>query len=231
MKFKLWQDALAAAGVALAAPAMAFSIDFEGMPAGFFLAGDSFSQDSMSLTTQDGIGIGVVDTAAAFGPGTGLDLAVPLGTQGQFYSGLNDGVLTLTSADSSPFKLYSLDFAFISPLTNLYAPGEVPGKLVMAYTAVGGSGSLSWNFGAANADGQFSMSTLLDPAVNAPSYLSVSFSACTFDGLGGCLAPNRNFNQFALDNISAVPEPTPLVLALTAVVFGLGRRLFTRRAR
>ena len=229
MKFKLWQNALGAMGVALAGPAMAFPIDFEAVPTNFYAAGESFTQASATLSVQGGLG--VVDTAAAFGPGTGLDLAVPLGTQGKFYSGLNDGVLTLTSTDSSPFKLYSLDFAFISPLANLYAPGEVPGKLVMAYTAVGGGGSLSWNFGAANAGGQFSMSTLLDPALNAPSYLSVSFSACTFDGLGGCLAPNGNFNQFALDNISAVPEPTPLVLALTAVVFGLGRRLLTRRAR
>ena len=229
MKSKLWKNALGALGIALATPVMAFPIDFETVPTNFYMTGDSFTQGAASMSVQSGVG--VVDTAAAFGPGLGLDLAVPLGTQGQFYSGLNDGGLTLTSIDSSPFKLFSLDFSFISPLTNLYAPGDVPGKLVMAYTAVGGAGSMSWNFGAADASGKFSMGTLMDPALNAPSYLSVSFSACTFDGLGGCLAPNGNFNQFALDNISAVPEPTPVVLALTALVFGLGRRLLARRAR
>lgn len=229
MKSKLWQNALGALGIALATPAMAFPIDFETVPTNFYTTGESFTQASVNLAVQGGVG--VVDTAAAFGPGSGLDLAVPLGTQGKFYSGLNDGVLTLTSIDSSPFKLFSLDFSFISPLTNLYALGNVPGMLLMAYTAVGGNGSLSWNFGAADVNGKFTMNTLADPALTAPSYLSVSFSACTFNGYGGCVAPNGNFNQFALDNISAVPEPTPVVLALTALVFGLGRRLLARRAR
>lgn len=229
MKSKLWQNALGAMGIALATPVMAFSIDFETVPTNFYTTGESFTQASVNLAVQSGVG--VVDTAAAFGPGSGLDLAVPLGTLGKFYSGLNDGVLTLTSIDSSPFKLFSLDFSFISPLTNLYALGDVPGMLLMAYTVAGGDGSLSWNFGAADVNGKFTMTTLADPALTVPSYLSVSFSACTFNGFGGCVAPNGNFNQFALDNISAVPEPTPVVLALTALVFGLGRRLLARRAR
>jgi len=226
MNSRLWQNVLGAMGIALAAPVMALSVNFEGLAPGFFFPGESVVQGIATLTTQNGIG--VIDTAAAFGPGTGLDLAVPLGTQGQFYSGLNDGALTLTLVDGKPFQIRGFDFGFISPLSNLYNPGEVPGALVMSFDALDGTGgSMTWSFGGADSGGRFSMNQVGVSPLYSTVFTRVSFFACTFDANLSCVAPNNNFNQFAIDNI--IPEPGSLALA--ALALGLVGGLRKRRSQ
>ncbi len=229
---KLWREALCGAGMAaaLAAPATAAVLTMEGVaPGSLYFPGESFSEAGHSLTIQ--VSAGVVDTSAAFGPGTGLDLAGPLGNNSQFFIGLNDGALRLTANDGGVFKVSGFDFGFVSPLTSLFAPGETPGAFVAAYeTAAGVLGALTWNFVGADANGQFSFQTagLADMGVLAAGVKRVDFFACTFDVTGACFYPNLNFGQFALDNIvvggATVPTPGTLALAALAMALGIGVR-------
>jgi hypothetical protein len=232
MQSKFWKRALCGAGLAAAmsAPAFAAVLTFEGVaPGSIYFPGEGFSEAGHSLTVQTSAS--VVDSSAAFGPGTGLDLAGPKGNNTQFFIGLNDAALSLKANDGGSFRLAGFDFGFVSALTALFAPGEVPGLMVAAYvTGSGDQGLKTWSFGGANAQGEFSFQRagLDDMGVLANGVRQVDFFACTADALGNCVNANVNFSQFALDNIK-IPEPGSL--ALVALGLALAGGLRARRAR
>lgn len=223
MKVPFWKLALCSVGVALAGSAMAVPtvIGFDDLSPGFVLPNDTVTTKyGLSLTVANGIG--VVDTAAAFGPGSGLDLAAPVGTSGHFLSGLNDAAFTLRRDDGGIFRLGSFDAAFISPLTQLFAPGEYAGSLAVQYEEADGDIATILVLDAiANANGEFEMQTVSGIPELMGELVSATFLFMTPDGSGDIAWPNANFNQFALDNISFVPLPGTLALALlTLGVFG-----------
>jgi len=230
MNLKHWQQALCAISLAAAAAGAAHAtttLTFDGIAPGTILfPGDSVIQKGYSLTAFDGVG--VVDTAAAFGPGVGLDLAGPIGNPGPFYIGLNDSFAQMRAVDNSTFRIVGLDYGFVSALTNLFNPGDVPGFLIAAYEDGDGNfGGEFFSFGAADANGVFSFQSLGFAGVGTLSKAlrSVDFYACTADANGQCAAVNANFSQFALDNIR-IPEPGSLALALAALALTAG---FSRR--
>lgn len=230
MKFKKWQHALCAItlAAAAAAPAQATTITFDGIALGTIVfPGDSVIQQGYSFTAFDGPG--VVDTAAAFGAGVGLDLAGPMGNPGPFYIGLNDSFVQMRSVANRVFRITGLDFGFVSALTNLFNPGDVPGFLIAAYEdGSGGFGAEAFSFGAADAEGKFSFQTVGGAGAGALAggVRVVDFYACTADANGQCAAVNNNFSQFALDNIQVVNAPGSLALALAALALTAG---FSRR--
>lgn len=231
MRFKKWQHALCAISLAAAAavPAQAATITFDGIAPGTILfSGDGVIQQGFSFTAADGVG--VIDTSAAFGPGVGLDLAGPIGNPGPFYIGLNDSFVRMRAVNNSIFRITGFDFGFVSALTNLFNPGDVPGFLIAAYEDGSGNfGGEAFSFGAADANGQFSFQSVGGAGVRslAGSLRVIDFFACTDDGTGQCAAINFNFSQFALDNIQVeVPEPGSLALALAALALTVG---FSRR--
>lgn len=231
MKSKFWQSALCAAGLAaaMAAPALAAVVTFENpAPGSVYSPAESYVEGGFTFTVN--AGIGVIDTSAAFGPGTGLDLAGPNGNASQFFIGLNDASLNMRATDYSVFRLAGFDFGFVSALTNLFFPGDVPGQMVAAYETGGGAvGALAWDFGPADGNGEFSFQSLrlADMGVLASGVRQIEFFACTFDALGACSNLNANFSQFALDNLN-VPEPGSLALVVLAlgIVGGLRSRRF-----
>ncbi len=230
MSLKHWQHTLCAIGLATCAavPALATTtLTFDGITPGTILfPGDSIVQQGYSFTAGDGVG--VVDTAAAFGPGVGLDLAGPIGNVGPFYIGLNDSFVRMRAVDNSTFRIVGLDFGFVSALTNLFGPGDLPGFLIAAYEDVGGNVDFeAFSFGVADANGAFSFQSLGFAGVGGltNALRSVDFFACTADANGDCAAINANFSQFALDNVR-IPEPGSLALTLAALALTLG---FSRR--
>lgn len=232
MKKFLPRVALAAAALTCLGMAQAAVMTFEGVaPGSILIATESHAELGSSLTVNTDAG--VIDTAAAFGPGTGLDLAGPIGNNSQFFIGLNDASVTLTDVGGGGFGLAGFDFGFVSALTSLFQPGEAAGFLVGIYEelATGTTGVKTWSFGVADANGQFGFQSLglADMGVLYKGMRSVELFACTANDAGDCVNPNRNFGQFALDNINFVPEPGSLALVLLAL--GVTGGLRSRRNR
>jgi hypothetical protein len=227
MKSKLWQRSLGALAVAAVVPASAAVITFEELAPTLLGVGESAMSGGMTLT-QTNLGFGFVDTAAAFGPQTGLDVAIPQGTMGQFYTSTNDGSVKLTSSTGAAFNIRSFDFGFAAPLTALFGPNEVAGALVVDYVTESGIAGLEIFGAASDGAGLFNMATASAAAFQSNRLTSLTFTFVSPDGSGFLVNPNLNFNQFALDNIQ-IPEPTSVALAVLAL--GLMGGMNARRAK
>lgn len=188
-------------------------VTFEtAVPGTFLFPGDIYSEAGFDFTP---IGdFAAIDTVAAFGPGVGLDLAPPRGNNSQFMSVLNDSAIAMKASDGSAFRLAGLDIGYIAPLTRLFAPGEAAGLFLALYELADGSTDImSWDFGAADNNGEFRFLSLglNDMGILASGVTSLTFAACAYDGAGGCAFLSGGFSQFAVDNIN-VPEPGTLAL-------------------
>jgi hypothetical protein len=212
----------AALSTAAIAPAQADLVTFDDMNPNVFGVGDSFTSGGFAFTA-DLAGFGVVDNSAGFVFGN-----APTNAESQFYAGLNDGGLTMTTLNGRALAVDGFQFAFIPPVEGVFPPGDVPGYLVASYvTWAGDSGKELFEFSAADADGLFAFSVGKAGLGGLGQYLqSVTFFACVnFDGQ--CYYPAENQAQFAIDNIYArVPEPGSLGLALLGLglMAGVGRR-------
>ena len=168
-------------------------------------------------------GVADADTFQLFGN-------APLGNPTQFYAGFNDSAVTMTREGGGSFRLAGLAYGFVAPLGGggVVAPDVDPGALVLqALAADGAAHRLSASWGRADDDGRFAFRVLEAGGLGSlggMDLLSLSFSACTFDSAGDCVAPYLNLNQFAIDDIAFVPEPSALALALLALGAGLGAR-------
>ena len=99
----------AAMGLAAAMPASAGMIDFEDVFPNIFGDGDSFISGGFTFTQQGEFG--GVDTDAAF------FFPAPTGSTGQFYTGLNDSAVRMSSGNDRLTIISGFDFAFVGAPT------------------------------------------------------------------------------------------------------------------
>lgn len=232
--------AAATLGAAFASPAaLADPIDFESTLLTSLNGNESTSAGGFRFTAADGpvaqfFGFtGVAGAVYNGGQGCG-DTPCPAGNTSNFYTGLNDGSVTLTHEGGRFFGLGSLDFGFLAAVPGL--PDGTWGQLRLSGSLVGG-GVLerALDFAGQNVNGEFMFSNwLLDAGFASSALNSLTISACMYDGSGACVnsvdAPALNLAQFAIDNLAvSVPEPAaPALLMLGALGMALTAR---RRAK
>ena len=149
--------------------------------------------------------------------------ACPTGGTGNYYAGLNDGALTLTSTlANSWFQLQGLTFALVGPVQGLDYTNF--GRLVLTgITNLGTTISTSRDFPGQDANGNLVFADFgIGNGFSSSILSSLTINACLYDEAGDCLAVRdftQNQAQFGVDNITLaeVPEPATIGLMLLGV--------------
>lgn len=197
--------AMAVASACSAASASSINVQtFETFMPGIYTNGEVLVDGAQQLTVR---GQGGFDGALINGRDpNSCDLAVcPTGNQTNYYAGLNDGGFTFNFGGSA-YRLASIDFGFILPLDMLV--GFSVGKLV----ATGSDGTVvARDFALQNGAGDYTFETW-NFGNSFGNLTEVTFNACLYNGAGACVNPAGNQAQFAVDNLTYVPEPGTLPL-------------------
>ena len=226
----------AAAALLCVGAANAYVIDFENSNlnmnvdgnSGFapqMLGGDVFLQDNYFIQALDAGGGGglIAGVSNATDSSLGcLDSGCPTGSQGNFLSVVDDGLLHIGNVNGTKISFSSASFAFIK------ASGDSAGSIAMylAVEADRSDGSYAAYAFPISGSGAFQTVTL----ASAGQALTGSTGTLTSGDItdlflysyycnpttGGCTAFHTNKSQFAIDNIavdvSAVPEPSEWML-------------------
>lgn len=188
--------------------------------------GDAFMSDNYRLEVRNSAtaepdewgGVGArIDSENAFAC---LITSCPVGADGNYYAGLNDGRLSIfNTTGSQTFKFEGLDFGFVAPVGGL--PNFSYGRLILSGTiAAGGSIVAGADFAGQNSAGRFVFDRFdVDAAFRSAVLSSLTISACLFDGNGDCISERaftQNQAQFGIDNVrlADVPEPGSIALLL-----------------
>lgn len=179
----------------------------------------AFSNDAASQP-GDLVGAIIDGTEAA---DTCLGLVCPTDNSTSFYALLNDSVLIVGRNDGSPLKMLGLSASFIAASGDVVPP--TAGALRALGITPGGASLTSTVFLPGPVGGQYSFSDYsFSDAFTSTEFAYVYLFGFACDAGGGCSAFSTNKAQFAIDNISVVPEPAQWLLmglglaALGAVV-------------
>jgi hypothetical protein len=147
-----------------------------------------------------------------------------------YYTGLNDGWLTMSqqgSAQQSGIRLLGMDFGFVETLAGLGAYSA--GKMVLTASRFDGSFvQLMKDFPLRDAQGnhQFARWDDIDTLLGGERFGAISLNACLYDVNGDCVREAAKKGSFAIDNLRFdVPEPTSVVV----FGFALAGLLLSRR--
>jgi hypothetical protein len=232
MKKHLIRLALSAAALSFTLGAQAAVITFDGLDASPFATnmpllgdGDEFYQAGYyfdPFSNQGGAQVGDLVGAIVDGSdvaNTCFSVACPTNNSTHFYTALNDGVLYMSSIDDTPFKLQGLSASFVG------AGGEIFPNTTLILRAQGskvGGGTITASINLPGpVNGAFSFANYSYSSAFANTALTgVFFFGLACNSAGSCSAFSSDKGQFALDNISVVPEASTwmmMALGLAAV--------------
>lgn len=215
----------AAVSAAVALPAHAGIIDFEGYfgPAahgdyiqtggydiGFYSLANGATPNDLVGSFLDGTDSQSCDTATTL---------CPVNNPGTYYGALDDGIVDIVSNTPHRFSIQGFDASFIGGNPSLSSYPAIAGLLrIQGFFEDGTSIFETYNLAGPSANGfNFAhYTTSAAFASNAFSEALVFGFAC--NGSGACQALSTNRGQFAIDNLDlrAVPEPASFAL------FGIG---------
>lgn len=232
----LWmQAAMGAVALLVAGTAGAGVIDFENnldytlAPYAPLLAdGDAVIQGNYYVNTQDINAGGGLIGQLSFGadPTSCLNAVCPSGNLTNFLSVFNDGIVHIGNLDNTKVTFGGLDAAYIA------TPGNPAGSTVyLAIEADRSDGSYASFYYPLLGSGAFQTITLATPGIRLGGTGGLTdgdvtdlfvYSYFCNSATGSCGAFRTNLGQFALDNIvldavTAVPEPSTALLALTGL--------------
>lgn len=212
---KLLGAAVAAAALCAAPAAQADILDFESeLDSPFMFSGErvemgNFWVESYGGPLEGDMAGAVVDNESCFA------IACPVNNPSRYYAGLNDGYFYFGKKDNDTFKLKSLQASFIGAGQATFP--SVAGMLVLqGFNANGTLAGAAKQLGLGGpVGGAFNFATYDLGAFGTTDFAYVRVLGYACDATGSC---NRNTNQanFAIDNITVVPEPGSFAL------FGLG---------
>lgn len=208
--WRAWLGAVACAA-AVMAPAAARTVDFEDLLPTVF-AGESITSGGFRFTS-DGFGFSGVDSSAFFALGV-----APIRSSGQFLFMLATDGMYMDDLTGASFDLRGFDVAYIAAEPGL-APGLSVGELYVQGLLADGSGIVQDIFAlpAADANGDFPFARMRTSNLAGQAVSLVAFFGCTYTDEGCDFAATNIPPQFALDNITTVPEPATTALALAAI--------------
>lgn len=242
--FKHILGAAFVAAAALAAPAQAEVIGFEGY-AGAVGGTEVWTEGNYSLgfyaNVPDG-GEGTLVGQFINGDDSSCDsgsMACPVGHAGTYYGALNDSYIDLWSDTISAFSVKSFDAAFIGSSPVLGSYPSIPallrlqgiladGSYLLQDFALDGATAGGFNFGHFETTGAFA-----DTA-----FVEVLAFGLVCDTSGSCTAFNSNRAQFGIDNInmaeaadtSDVPEPGTFAMLGLGLIGLAGARRRSRKS-
>jgi len=231
-KLKSLLAAMAGAGMLAALPAAQATtinqtFDFENVESGLMFDGDWFEMNGVRFTSvfqgdpADGGGFtGAVVDGRDQGLCTGM--VCPSDNLSKYYAGVNDGVLFMnTTKAGDTLHLASFDASFIASdgnnrpiqagvlqIQGMKADGSYVNEYYTLYTPELGFAHYSTSSAFANTD-----------------FVQLGIFAYSCDLNGMCNAFNSDKGQFALDNVTVVPEPSAYLM----LVLGFGMLAVLRR--
>ena len=246
MKSFRTRTALSAAAIVCAGAAHAAVIDFENVDASgapfapILASGDFLTQGGFNIQGFDGNGGSGLVGALVNGsdPGTCLDGNCPLGNTSNYYASVDTGAVYI-DANGGQLILQSFDAAFLAPKGGV--PAGAFGLLAVEADRADGSYSIgAYVLNGPDPAGHTSFQTYLGSnaiyglfggstgTLSSGDVVDLQMFEfyCSSSSLGSCTLDHSNRGQFALDNVTSVPEPSPwLLMGLgLAAVGSLARR-------
>lgn len=217
--------ALSAAALIATAPAQAEVITFDqGLDTSLLGFGPLIANDEYLLQGSYAIGMFNTKNGATAGDLVGalvdgsdventcFGLVCPTDNSTQFLASVNDGLPDFFRLDGGTFRLTQFDASFIAA-SGPAVPGLAMVLRVIGYDLAGAVDYEDFYLPGPSATGSYSFSTYtVGSAFAEQEFNEIAFWGYACDALGSC-SRSLDIAQFALDNVTLVPEPSSLALA------------------